>query len=701
MLGAAAELLSVSASAVIVIDEFGPRIFAELGIDRRKEEALLTWVKACSDDARIEVAVPVARPDGFQLSSSFRLVASVKIPATDADHRSFLVVFAQDEDALPPGGKIAGLAYLADLASSFLACALTADQRGGFRHQDQASTLLSDAIEALPEAVALFDETGRFRHWNRQFAELYSGADVELVRGVHFETHLRACCKAGLVPKAAGREEAWIAERMDRFGKAAGSHEHQLANKRWVRVQDRPLRRGGTIGIRTDISDLVNRELSFRLLFDANPAPMFILDRHSLNFLAVNDVAIRFYGYDRDEFLQLSLPDIRPEREEGEIKAMMARLGDPQWSEQLRVHRSADGTERVVKVQASFLDYEGHEGLLAAMTDVTEQQTIERELRQTRTFLTQVLDHVPASVFVKDMWANGQYVLYNRAGESLVGRPREDILGRTDLEIFGPDLGGRFREEDHLALQTGNVHQLQDETIVQPNGAARWMRTRKVALPDGTEPRLRYVLGISDDVTESKAREEDIAHRAYHDPLTDLPNRFLFRERLDAMLPCLDDMDHSLAILLLDLDGFKAVNDTRGHAVGDSLLQEAATRLRMVIRPTDTAARLGGDEFAILQFPIDQAGESAWLAAKLVASLGEPYRVEDHVLNVTVSIGITLLSKGAADAGSLMKRADVALYRAKLEGRNRFCFAPDVTSVEVEGDESIDNSLGTVSTQLR
>jgi hypothetical protein len=157
---------------------------------------------------------------------------------------------------------------------------------------DLAELRLRDAIEALPEAIAIFDQEDRFVLWNRQFERVYAGDGVEITSGLRFEEHLRNCLARGRVTDAVGREELWLAERLARFAAADGAYEHQLSSGRWVRVQDRSLAHGGRIGIRSDVTELVERKHSLRLLFDANPMPMLLIDRQTLGFLAVNDAAV-------------------------------------------------------------------------------------------------------------------------------------------------------------------------------------------------------------------------------------------------------------------------------------------------------------------------------------------------------------------------------------------------------------------------
>jgi diguanylate cyclase (GGDEF)-like protein len=176
-----------------------------------------------------------------------------------------------------------------------------------------------------------------------------------------------------------------------------------------------------------------------------------------------------------------------------------------------------------------------------------------------------------------------------------------------------------------------------------------------------------------EDITERREAEAQIAHMAHHDSLTDLPNRVLFRNRMHQALARVQRGDHA-AVLCLDIDRFKSVNDTLGHPVGDKLLRAVAERLRGCIRETDTVARLGGDEFAILQVGADQPSGASGLARRIVDVISEPYDLGGHHVVVGTSIGIALAPTDATDVDELLKNADLALYRAKAEGRARYRF---------------------------
>ena len=177
-----------------------------------------------------------------------------------------------------------------------------------------------------------------------------------------------------------------------------------------------------------------------------------------------------------------------------------------------------------------------------------------------------------------------------------------------------------------------------------------------------------------EDVSARRASEASAAEMARLDPLTELPNRLLLRERLDEALARLERTGEGCALLLIDLDRFKPVNDTLGHPVGDALLRTVADRLRSAVRPTDTVARIGGDEFVVLQTGVETSADTQTLARRLVDLIGRTYMVDGHLLTIGASVGAALAPSDGTDADRLLKNADLALYRAKLDGRGTFRF---------------------------
>jgi len=192
--------------------------------------------------------------------------------------------------------------------------------------------------------------------------------------------------------------------------------------------------------------------------------------------------------------------------------------------------------------------------------------------------------------------------------------------------------------------------------------------------------RIQHFVAIKQDISERKATEERVQHLAHHDLLTDLPNRALLGDRLAQAVAQVRRERATLALMFLDLDQFKPVNDTLGHDVGDLLLKEVALRLKACVpRETDTVARLGGDEFVILLAQIERAMDAVLVAGKVLAALRRPFLIGPHTLDISASIGIAVCPLHGEDVGQLLKNADTAMYYAKKAGRNCYRFFRAIT----------------------
>ena len=288
--------------------------------------------------------------------------------------------------------------------------------------------------------------------------------------------------------------------------------------------------------------------------------------------------------------------------------------------------------------------------------------------------------HRLLKIAVANMWqglasydSEGRLVLYNAQFCAMLGLSPEKVRrARTHRDII--DLSVRAGSYDGLSAD--DVWR-QDATVIALRQTAlayidlpgnRTLAESHVPTADGGWVRT-YA-----DVTGRRRVEARIIHMARHDALTDLPNRALFRERLELALEGGSDRARPVALLFLDLDRFKEVNDTRGHAVGDRLLVMVAERLRRAVRETDTVARLGGDEFAIIQTEVEEASQTRELAERLIALVSDPYDIDDASVSVGASIGITVAPADGAGVDELLRSADVALYRAKSAGRGAYCF---------------------------
>jgi diguanylate cyclase (GGDEF)-like protein/PAS domain S-box-containing protein len=443
-----------------------------------------------------------------------------------------------------------------------------------------------------------------------------------------------------------------------------------MANGRWVRVEERRTADGGNIGVRIDITDLKQREASFRLLFDANPVPMWVLDRSTLMYLAVNDAAIRHYGYSREQFLSMSLLDNRLQEDRG--GANEAREAAPAHRvENLWKHRKADGTVIDVTVFSRDLQYWGRAARLMAVVDVTKRRQAESELRSTREFLDTVIENVPAMLFVKEP-VDHRYMLINRAAEELVGIAREKLIGKNDFELLPKNEAEMTFAREREILEGRCREILSEGKLRTRHKGERLIATRRVPILD-EKGGAQYLLGIAEDITERRRAEERIAHLANHDALTDLPNRAAFTAHLAHTIERAAADGKRFALMFLDLDRFKEINDIFGHAAGDALLRELTKRLQGVAEGA-FLARLGGDEFTFVVDSDVQPETAAALADRLIAATAQEFTIADQRLRIGLSIGIAVYPGDGADESTLLSNADAALYRAKAEGRGVFRF---------------------------
>lgn len=416
--------------------------------------------------------------------------------------------------------------------------------------------------------------------------------------------------------------------------------------------------------------------MGFEVLFDATPTPILVLDRETLQFRRVNQAALTFYGYTPEEFLRLRLPDIRPEKVPGEIEGMIVRFDDPTLPDTPRLHLTKAGEWRVVKVNARIIDFEGRPSILAAVFDMTREHELQREVRAAKSFLRNMVEGVPAAMFAKDA-ATGQFVFYNSAAERLFGVSRQDMIGYTSAQIFPAMDARKFIEQDRQAIDAGSTGITVEDMIHSPERGERCIRMKKVVVSDGETDGRRYILAVAEDVTDERMREAEIAHLASHDGLTGLANRWLFQQRLAEAHQQTAAQSKGIAIHYIDLDGFKQVNDTWGHRIGDAVLTIAAKRMRELVREGDVAARFGGDEFAVLQSNVSGPTPARALARRLVITLSEPYRVDGQICIIGASVGICLV-RSDMTVERIIEEADRALYVAKREGKGRFALGSQV-----------------------
>jgi diguanylate cyclase (GGDEF)-like protein/PAS domain S-box-containing protein len=282
-----------------------------------------------------------------------------------------------------------------------------------------------------------------------------------------------------------------------------------------------------------------------------------------------------------------------------------------------------------------------------------------------------LMDNVPDSIYFKDRQSRFTRINLSAAARFGVASPALAV-GRTDFDFFADEHAAQALRDEQEIIRTGQPLVNVEEKETRADGDVRWVSTTKLPLRDRTG-NIIGTFGISRDITARKQVEEQLQRQAFYDPLTDLPNRALFLDRLQHLFHRASRAlgKPLFAVLYLDLDRFKAVNDSLGHQAGDELLVGTARRLERCVRPGDTLARMGGDEFTLLLEQINGEADATGVAERIHEELRAPIEVRGHEVFTSVSVGIALSSAGFERPEDMLRDADTAMYRAKAAGRAR------------------------------
>lgn len=410
------------------------------------------------------------------------------------------------------------------------------------QHAVSESAALRQVMNCLPQAIVLMDNENKILLWNDNYVRMFPDTANIIKPGISYEAILRNAIQSGHhddVMGAGNSEEGMLKNRLALHAQLGVASDLHLSDGRWVRYDQHQTPDGKKVCVRTDITDDKNAAESFRLLFENNPVPMWVVEKSTLHYIDVNAAALKLYGYTREDFLKMSSLDIRPPSEyqralDDAQNNFSFDSGEKDWP-----HIKADGTEILVSSYAKPIRYDNRDAAIVSVIDVTER-----------------------------------------------------------------------RKQD---------------------------------------ARIQYL--------------------AEHDVLTGLPNRRLFLDLLSGSLSRKTQVPYCTSIILIDIDDFKGVNDSLGHQVGDDLIVAVGNRLEELVGDRGIVARLGGDEFAILLAMLAELGTAEAVAAELVDAFGDPLKVGDYDLLAGVSAGVSFSLDDSIDSSTLLRNADLALYKAKTDGR--------------------------------
>lgn len=444
--------------------------------------------------------------------------------------------------------------------------------------------------------------------------------------------------------------------------------------------------------IREAQSALAASEAQFRALADSTTAGIFVLDGQ--RFRLVNPAMARLSGYGEDElrhmgFDQLVHPDHRQAfRDRGGV----SRAGSTASHGEIRI-QTKDGESRWLEISTApvGLDRFGADDtLIGTAFDVTERHRVESELRASRHKFRTLTEGMKDVVWTLDA-ESLRFLYVSPSVYALRGYTPDEILAApldAALTLEGSRQIRALISERAADLRAGHITSETHFTneMVQPckNGGSVWTEVITHYVQNEETGRIE-VHGVTRDISERKRAEEQVRYLAQHDPLTGLPNRALFADRVAQALAAQRRDGTDLALVFMDLDRFKPINDLLGHAVGDLLLKQVAERVRNLIRETDTVARIGGDEFMILlRAPGDEA-ETLGVAEKIRCAVASPYTIEGHTLEVSASLGIARAPQHGDNLVVLTQHADEAMYEAKSRGRNAVVLYQATEDLATEG----------------
>ena len=606
-------------------------------------------------------------------------------------------------NVLPYGRYLAYALMIAALTGVLLAvwgAALRREVNQRTAQLENERARLRVLLETIPDLVWLKDEAGVYLFCNQQFEHLYGAREAQIVGKTDYHF--------------VDREQADFFRDHDRKAQAAGK---PTSNEEWITFADDGRRvlvettktpmydaKGQLIGVLGIARDITRRSQAEQAVRDSEEryrvAFRTSCDSVNINriadgcFVDTNEGFERMTGWRRDEVIGRSSLGLGIWVDPEDRRRMVEKLRQDGFCENMQFRfRRKDGSELIGQMSVHAIPVDGDECLLSVTRDITEQVRIEEALRQREQYQRALLDNFPFLVWLKDN--SSRFLAVNKPFAEACGQPSPNhLVGKSDLDIWPRDLAEAYQADDRAVLESGRPTNVEEP--IEVGGKRIWFETYKS--PVLIDEHVIGTVGFARDITERKATEEEVRRLAFYDTLTHLPNRRLLVDRLQQAIASSARSGKQVAVLFIDLDNFKILNDTLGHGIGDLLLQQVAKRLEHCVREGDTVARLGGDEFVVILEDLsgevfEGARQVEIIGEKIHAELVRPYDLDGHQTNSTPSIGITLLTDRETTFEELMKRADMAMYQAKGAGRNTLRFFDPEMQAAVAARTALEGDL--------
>lgn len=533
------------------------------------------------------------------------------------------------------------------------------------RLQLRRNAFISSAMNNLNQGVVMTDAQRRVIFCNDRYLEIYGLTRSDLRPNMTGYDILRL-----------RRERGVLGVTDDEFYQKAASSNGlitELPDGRAILVKYFVLPNGGSVATHLDVSE--QRRLSQQLastkqflesVLDNVPACVAAKSLDDGRYIFANTAYERFWGFSRDHVVGKNARELfAPISADSIDRADRAALHSPdgQFRNEFEVERGGE-RRMVASIRIAVRNESNRPGfLLLVFEDITDRRSLSQELESTKKFLELVVDNIPVALIVEQV-KDGRYLLANRSAETILNRRREEATGLTASDIFNAKEAKLIIARDEAAIRKRGMI-TEEHPISTKDGLRLFLTRRATVLNDAGEP--QYLIKTHEDVTDRRQTESRMAHMAYHDGLTDLPNRAAFLQALTQMIEACEGTGEEFAVLCVDLDGLKEVNDVFGHALGDKLLIEVAQRLQDSARG-GVVARLSGDEFGLI---IDgkQPEAGLALAQQIGEAVAKDFQIDGRPVRAGITTGMSIFPHNGTDGASLLANAGAALFRAKQKSR--------------------------------
>ena len=426
-----------------------------------------------------------------------------------------------------------------------------------------------------------------------------------------------------------------------------------------------------SISTQIDITKRKQSEEEIRLksiLLDNAGDSVFMVDMNG-KILYLNETAYKTRGYTKKELLEKNITKLGSEKDAKHAKKRLKKLKKEGKIQFEATHLRKDGSIINVEVNAQLIEHKGEKVAVSINRDRTESIKTESALRESEELYRSFVETSPDAVTLTDL--EGKIIKVSKQTLKIHGYKKEkELIGKNSLELIEKKGHEKAIKNIEKVLKGSSIASV-EYILIRKDGSI-FPAELSASLIKDSKGNPKAFIGITRDITERKKIDDIVRHQAYYDSLTDLPNRVLFYDRLTTQINYAKRYKHKLAVLFLDLDYFKDINDEYGHIIGDKFLKKVADRLKRVLRESETCARLGGDEFLVLLPHISSENDAEAAAKRIIKSFSQPWEENNIRAHIATSIGISIYPDDGESAEELTFKADSAMYLAKLRGGRKY-----------------------------